>query len=351
MKILHVLSSNKFSGAENVACQIIQMFSSDNNVEMAYCSPYGTIEKSLTEKNIKFYPLKKLSLKQLRLVLKEFGPDIIHAHDMKASFLVSLVCKKIKLISHIHNNSYNSRKFSLKSILYFFAAKKAEHIIWVSQSAMNGYIFYEKVKNKSTVLYNVIDICSLYEKVKEDKNNYNYDIVFIGRLTYPKNPQRLIKILKQTLKINSELKAAIIGTGELEGEIKNLLYESEIEKNINLLGFISNPYKILANSKAMLFTSRWEGTPMAALEALALGVPIISTPTDGLCELIKNGENGYLTDEDNEFTDYILKITSDRDLRERLSVNALTNSQQINNVENYKSVLCKIYNESLVCSK
>ena len=48
MRVLHVLASNKYSGAENVACQIIKMF--DGEVEMAYCSPDGEIAKSLHEK-------------------------------------------------------------------------------------------------------------------------------------------------------------------------------------------------------------------------------------------------------------------------------------------------------------
>ena len=50
MKVLHLLASNKYSGAENVVCQIIKMFSHD--VEMAYCSLNGPIEQTLKDKNI-----------------------------------------------------------------------------------------------------------------------------------------------------------------------------------------------------------------------------------------------------------------------------------------------------------
>ena len=58
MKVLHLLSSNKYSGAENVVCQIIKMFG--NDAEMVYCSPDGDIRKTLNDKNIKFIPLKEL---------------------------------------------------------------------------------------------------------------------------------------------------------------------------------------------------------------------------------------------------------------------------------------------------
>ena len=55
MKILHILSSNKYSGAENVACQIIALFREEDDV--AYCSPDGQIADALKERNIKFIPL------------------------------------------------------------------------------------------------------------------------------------------------------------------------------------------------------------------------------------------------------------------------------------------------------
>ena len=52
MKVLHLLASNKYSGAENVVCQIISMFKDE--VEMVYCSPNGEIENTLRDKKIKF---------------------------------------------------------------------------------------------------------------------------------------------------------------------------------------------------------------------------------------------------------------------------------------------------------
>ena len=197
MKVLHLLQSNRFSGAENVVCQIIGMMKNEPNIEMVYCSRDGQISEALNERNIAFAPIKELSVKEVKRVIKEQKPDIIHAHDMGASFVAARACGKIPLISHIHNNNFNSRGLSAKSIAYYFAARKSKHIFWVSQSSFDGYAFHKSLKGKSSVLYNIIDVNALYEKTELDGNSYNYDVIYVGRLTYPKDPQRLMRVLKR----------------------------------------------------------------------------------------------------------------------------------------------------------
>ena len=341
MRVLHVLASNKYSGAENVVCQIISMF--DGEAEMAYCSPDGQIRGALEDRAVAFYPIKKLSVKELKRVIKSYQPDIIHAHDMRASFVVSRSAGKIPYISHIHNNAFNSRGISLKSIAYLLAGLKAKHIFWVSESSFKGYKFHKYLKKKSSVLYNIINIDALYEKADDDENTYDYDIVYLGRLTYQKNPQRLMGILARVIEKQPHVKVAIIGTGELQDETKNLAKELKIDNNVDFLGFLSNPYKILQDAKVMLMSSRWEGTPMCALEAMALGVPIVSTPVDGLCSLIEDGKNGYLSDDDSVLAEKVVCIIDDENIYQELTRNTIAKAKEINDIASYKAFLGKIY--------
>ena len=86
-------------------------------VEFAYSSRDGQIREALKDRNIEFYPIEKMSVSEFRRVIKEVKPDVIHAHDMAASFYAALACGNVPLVSHIHNNAFNSRGVSLKSIL------------------------------------------------------------------------------------------------------------------------------------------------------------------------------------------------------------------------------------------
>ena len=343
MKILHLLHSDRFSGAENVVCQIVGMFKNEKNVEMVYCSRDGQIREALDERGVTFVPIKKTSVSEVRRVIKEQKPDIIHAHDMRASFIAALACGKIRLISHIHNNAFDSRGVSAKSVAYLLAAMKASHIFWVSQSSYDGYAFHNLFKKKSSVLRNIVDVDKLKERMQTDTNSYDYDIVYVGRLSYEKNPERLVDVLQKVALAKPDVRAAIVGTGDLKETVERLVREKGLEKNVYLLGFYSNPLKIMRDAKVMIMTSRWEGTPMCALESMALGVPIVSTPTDGLRVLVKNGETGYLCDTDDELAEACISLISDSQIRKKISDNTANYFSEINDMGAYRNVLWDIY--------
>ena len=344
MKVMHVLNSRIYSGAEKVVCQIIKSFRDDAGMEMVYCSPESDIVRQmLSEQDVTYLPMETMSTRELSRVIAEQKPDLIHAHDMRASFFSALCCGKIPLISHIHNNAYDARGLSAKTVAYLLAGFRAKHILWVSNSSYEGYAFHKLFAKKSSVLYNIIDTEQIFEKKAKDENTYDYDMIYVGRLTYQKDPQRLMRLCARLKDRKPDLKVAIVGTGELEEEVKNLCVELKIQDNVQFLGFQSNPIKMIHDSKAMILTSRWEGTPMCALEAMALGTPVVSTPSDGMTDLLDDGINGYLTDDDGEMAEKLLKIMNDSAHRAYLGENAKQKFAAINDAPKYKQAIADCY--------
>lgn len=344
MKVMHVLNSRIYSGAEKVVCQIIKSFREDSGMEMVYCSPDSEIVRQmLAEQDVTYLPMETMSAKELRRVIAEQKPDLIHAHDMRASFFCALCCGKIPLVSHIHNNAYDARGLSPKTVAYLLAGFRAKHILWVSNSSYEGYAFHKLFAKKSSVLYNIIDTEQIFEKKARDENTYDYDMIYVGRLTFQKDPQRLMRLCARLKERKPDLKVAIVGTGELEAEVKALCEELGIRDNVQFLGFQSNPIKMIHDSKAMILTSRWEGTPMCALEAMALGTPVVSTPSDGMTDLLDNGVNGYLTDDDQQMAEMLLKIMNDPEHRNHLGENARKKFANINDAPKYKQAISDCY--------
>lgn len=343
IRVLHVLVSNQFSGAENVVCQIINMFRQEDKIEMIYCSPDGPIRDALSDRGVVFAPMKAATPAELKRVISETKPTVIHAHDMRASFLTALTCGKIPFVSHIHNNNFDSRRPTVKAVLFRMAAWKAKHVFWVSEAARKGYYFCKGLEAKSSVLYNVIDVNQLRQKADAAEKRDAYDIVYLGRLTYPKHPERLIEVLDEIVRRNPKITAAIIGSGDLEQQTLQEIEKRGLNKNVHALGFMTNPYGILKNAKVMIMTSRWEGLPMCALESLALGVPIISTPTDGLRELIIPGKTGFLSDDNGEMAEKIIECVEDSELRAKLSANINAQVEKLMDISAYRDRLLKQY--------
>lgn len=342
MKVMHVLNSRIYSGAEKVVCQIIHAFQGE--VEMVYCSPESDIVRKMVEgQGVTYLPMKTMSVSELSRVIREQKPDLIHAHDMRAGFFSALCCGNIPLVSHIHNNAYDARGLSPKTVGYLLAGFRAKHIFWVSQSSFDGYAFHKLFAKKSSVLYNVIDTDEIYTKLSQDSNTYDYDLIYVGRLTYQKNPQRLLRLCARLKESKPDLKVAIVGTGELEEELKALCKELNLEDTVHFLGFQPNPIKMVACSKAMILTSRWEGTPMCALEAMALGTPVVSTPSDGMKDLLTDGVSGYLTESDEQMATDLLKIFTQPEHRQLLAENARKKFDSLNDGEAYKRAIRTAY--------
>ncbi len=227
--------------------------------------------------------------------------------------------------------------------MYLARANSFQHIFWVSNSAFDKYRFKNRLIKRSSILYNVLDSEKIIAKSQTDVNKYNYDVVYLGRLSYQKNPERLIEVLNKAIRIKGDLRVAIIGTGDLETNTKKIVESKGLQENIIFLGFQSNPLKILKDAKVMLMTSRFEGTPMCALEAMALGVPIVSTPVDGLIDVIQNGVTGYLSDNNDILAEKVVAIASNNVEYKRLSKQTLEFFTKINNLSAYHGKIYNVY--------
>lgn len=352
IRILHVLSSHIYSGAENVVCQIISMFRSDPDYEMVYCSPDGPIREALEARQVPYVPIEKVCRREIQRVIAEVSPNLVHAHDVRASIVCAMAAggasgKRLPVISHIHACFDSMTKISAKSLSYLLFSGSFKKIFWVSESSLKHYAFSGMVKGKSQILYNVIDPDKLKQRLEEDTASYGYDVVFLGRFTDQKNPQRIVGIL-ECLHKQLQFQAAMIGDGELYSSIQQMVQEKGLEKVIALPGYQSNPYKALASAKAFLMASRYEGTPMSVLEAMALGVPVVSTATDGIADVVKSGVTGYLEETDEKLAERLKELLTDPKKQKSMSEASKKQFAQTCDRKKYRQTLDTVYQENAV---
>lgn len=338
-KVFFLVSTNIYSGAEAVNLNIINNLKDDFN--FTYVSPKGSINTYLCESNINHIEISKLSISEIKRVIKDYKPDIIHATDYRASVLCSIASKKIPYISHLHNNSPWLKKLCINSIAYLFAGLRAKFILTVSNSIKKEYIFSKFIKNKIYNISNPISRNNILSKVdKNDKKEY--DICFIGRLTEQKNPLRLIKIISLIKEEKNDIKAVIVGDGELREECEKEIIKLDLKENISLVGFQKNPYTYLNKSKVFLFPSIWEGFGLVLFEALSLGVPCFTTKVGGIVDIVNN-ECGAFCKSDKEFVENIISTLSDENKYKKLSEGAILRSQKLDNSITYYKKVKEIY--------
>ena len=343
IRVLHILRSNKYSGAENVAITIIQNVERKNeNIELIYVCPKGPIEQRLKKENVKYEMMRDFSIKEIKRVVKMYSPDVIHAHDFTAAFFCSLIKKKEKLIFHIHSNYDWMKRLCLKSLIFLYSAKKSDVVLTVSNSIEKDSFFKDMVKNKICMIGNPIDTDKIIEKSNEFAVDSSYDITSCGRLSPYKAPLETLYIFSKLKEKNANIKLCYIGDGELREELERKINELNLTASVELLGFKDNPYPYLKHSKVLCMPSKAEGFGLAAVEAMSLGIPVVSSSAGGLIEIVTE-ECGRVCTSIDEYVEEIEKLLTNEEYYKAKSTGARQRANELDNIEEYTNKIARLY--------
>ncbi|WDW10073.1 glycosyltransferase [Priestia aryabhattai] len=227
-------------------------------------------------KDIKIY----FKLKKLK---KAYNFDMVISHLPKCDLMNTLTKREEKIITTIHNNIEVDYPFYMKLLLKFIV-KKSDLVVSVSKVAEDLLKNrFDRYKGKIKTIYNFHEIDKIIEKGRKDLTDSEKvlfrekAIINVGRLDYQKGHWHLIKAFAHLLSKEQEVNLFILGRGKLEEDLKSLTRNLGIEAHVHFLGFKENPYKYLANADLYVSTSLHEGLPMTLIEAMSLGLPIVST--------------------------------------------------------------------------
>lgn len=206
----------------------------------------------------------------------------------------------------------------------------------VIQTKKNQSYFSKQVQKKSEVIYNPINLGkkagSALQAVKTKK------IVSVGRLMMQKNQKMMFCAFKNVLEKYPDYQLVIYGEGPMREELERYARELGIEKNVSLLGSVSDVHDRIKAAEVFVLSSDYEGMPNALIEAMCLGLPVISTKVSGATDLIKDHENGLLTELDNqkELENAMIELIENPTLAEKLAKNAteLNDSLELGKIMN-----------------
>lgn len=162
-------------------------------------------------------------------------------------------------------------------------------------------------EDKIELIYNGIDLAKIDQGLKNPVDirkefNIAADKIIIGnigRLSYQKGHEFLIEAVELLKEKRTDFVVLIIGDGEREAEVKELVNKKDLNQYIIFTGFRDDVYNILPELDFLIHTARWEGFGFVIAEAMAAGLPVVSTDVSNISEIIVDGETGYLAEAGN----------------------------------------------------
>ena len=254
MKIVHLVLSKSFAGIEQHVDELL----ANNLLEKPILICNNSIAEDF-DKNITIYKIKNIGRRsifgknKLRKLLKNINPDIVHTHGSKTTSIISSINNNnYKHIATVHGIKKN------KSIY-----ERADFVIGVSQRAI------EDIKTPSKIISNW-----WHPKLKKFKSNTKKYALAIGRLERVKGFDLLIESW-----VNIQTNLVIVGSGKEKRNLVNLINEKKLSNKITIIDSVNrNELLTFYNEAALLIiSSRDEGGPRVALEALYLEIPVLST--------------------------------------------------------------------------
>jgi glycosyltransferase involved in cell wall biosynthesis len=149
-----------------------------------------------------------------------------------------------------------------------------------------------------------------------------FDLIYVGRLAPVKNLSLFVELVRDVREIHASVRAVIVGGGAGLAALERQCARLGLADNLTFAGWQRDVTPWLRASRLFLITSHHEGLPIAALEAMALGLPVIGTWYPGADELVQEGETGFLCRDRAEFVDRIRACLTQEDLRRRLGERA-----------------------------
>jgi glycosyltransferase involved in cell wall biosynthesis len=182
---------------------------------------------------------------------------------------------------------------------------------------------------KSTAILNAVHVRFMKAAGEcSPPSKSDIDLLYVGALRPIKGPDVLLDAFAEIVKLKPEARLCIVGTGDMETELRRTVQRHGLEGNVALLGSI--PYLDLieyyARAKVVVMPSRSEGLPNVALEAAIMGKPIVATDVGGLREAVANNESGLVVPADDRFelASAILSLLQDTKLSTKLGEQAKT---------------------------
>lgn len=309
-------------GAERVLVNLLNNLDPDKYEITLHTIFNNGVYKNAIAGHIKRKTVFKRQFRGVTPFLKLFSPSFLHKflikekYDIEIAYLQSTPTRIISgcnssaiKIGWLHNEVVNKKEYmqqAFRSIDESIVCyNKFHYIVSVAESVQDSFEKnFPEILTPKKVLYNVNDYSEIRDlsskKIPLNINHDTINICSVGRLVEQKRFDRLINVVNRIKHDNIKLHLYILGEGKERANLEEQIGKLHLEENVSLLGFNANPYKYVAKMDLFVCSSMNEGYSTAVTEAVALGVPVLTTNCSGMEEILDGGKYGKIVDNNED---------------------------------------------------
>lgn len=310
MKILQFKSSASRGGAETMLLQLTSGLSGRGHQVTTVLGERGWLGDRLDENGFdcRTLPLTSwrglLQIPRLIAMIRSEKPDLVLSHGARVNLFATLAAFFVGVPSFsVEHNVDGWRETSglLNALDRLVAGRNRGRI---AVSAAVGGMLVEKgiiAKKKVEVVYNGIDRSDSRPDMTRSRLRADYSmpagafvVVTVARLARQKGHQYLLESLAMLRREHPEVRCLLLGDGELSTDLHRLAESLGVDDIVVFAGAVDHVMSLLPACDLFVLPSLWEGLPVALIEAMFMGLPVVATEVAGTPEVVEHGKTGLL---------------------------------------------------------
>jgi glycosyltransferase involved in cell wall biosynthesis len=321
-RLLYVSNASGFSGGEESLCQLVATLDPNQYHKSALIAMKGHLVQKLQQAgaavicpNQDFASNTVDNFLFLLQVIKDVGPDIVHFNSSPGMpALVAVALLGIPVVQHLRVSSFDES--------YLESLKTAQAVIAVSEFVRSAASKHDVLAGDIHVVYNGVDTVQfrpgLFDKLKSRQEfNLRADAkiaLMVARFVPKKRHDIIIRAAEIVKKSLRSFQLVLVGgdqlfTPQYYERIKRQVSEAGLNHCVSILGFQEDIRKIEAAADVVVLCSDKEPLSRCTLEAMAMGIPVVVTDSDGKQEIVMNNIDGFVVPSGN-YTELATKITA-----------------------------------------
>lgn len=315
LRVLHVIGGGEFGGAERHILNLATAFD-PKLVEVSVCCLFAEpFLRVAREAGIRTHavPMRhKLDLgilTKLKDLIVSENIDIVHTHGVRANLVGRLAARLAgveTVVTTVHSLLVQDYPDWFSRVANMFIERASRglttHFIAVSGGLQKALIQQGISQQKITVVYNGLNPESFREEGGtagswREKAGFPPGIqlaAVVGRLHPVKGHRQFLKSAAEVLKERKDVHFLVVGTGPERDRLEEYTRKLGISEHVTFTGFISDVSELMPDLNLLIVPSLWEGFGLTALEAMAVGVPVVATSVGGLPEIVEHCTTGLL---------------------------------------------------------